>query len=90
MSWEVKLKLADFPTTIKDLGQMWVRQKLADPAIVICRSSTPPNIVDYNIQSVAKTLYVPDSAVDRYKADTKIVKYLTDNIKPISEYKDDK
>lgn len=38
----------------------------------------------------AQVKNVVDSAVDRYKADTKIVKYLTDNIKPISEYKDDK
>lgn len=82
-----KLKLADFPTTIKDLGQMWVRQKLADPAIVICRSSTPPKISDYNIQSVAKYLYVPDESLDLYKSDEIIKKYISTNILPISQYK---
>lgn len=79
-----------FPSTIRNLGQMWIRSRLIGKAVVIIKSETPPMIHNYNFTSVAKTLYVPDSAVDRYKADTKIVKYLTDNIKPISEYKDDK
>lgn len=79
-----------FPSTIRNLGQMWIRSRLIGKAVVIIKSETPPIMNSYNFTSVAKTLYVPDSAVDRYKADTKIIKYLTDNIKPISEYKDDK
>lgn len=78
------------PSTIRDMGQMWIRSRLIGKAVVIIKSETPPKINNYNFTSVAKTLYVPDSAVDRYKADTKMIKYLTDNIKPISEYKDDK
>lgn len=81
-----KLEKAIIPSTIRDMGQMWVRAKLIGKAEVIIKSETPPIIRDYNIQSVAKTLYVPDNAVDRYKADTSITKYITNNILPISQY----
>lgn len=77
------------PSTIRDLGQMWIRSRLIGKAVVIIKSETPPMMINYNISSVAKTLYVPDSAVDRYKADTKITKYLTNNILPISQYRGD-
>ena len=84
-----KLEKAIIPSTIRNMGQMWVRSKLIGPAVVIIKSETPPAIYNYNIVGVAKILYVPDSAVDIYKADTRITKYLTDNIKPISEYRED-
>lgn len=83
------LEKAIIPSTIRDMGQMWVRNRLVGKAEVIIKSETPPIIRDYNIQSVAKTLYVPDNAVDRYKADTPITKYITNNILPISQYRGD-
>lgn len=84
-----KLEKAIIPSTIRDMGQMWVRYKLIGKAEVIIKSETPPIIRDYNIQSVAKTLYVPDIAVDRYKANAPIIKYITNNILPMSEYRGD-
>lgn len=81
-----KLEKVIVPSTIRDMGQMWVRNKLIGAAVVVIKSEIPPRISDYNILNVAKTLYVPDNAVDRYKAETLITKYITNNIKPISEY----
>lgn len=83
-----KIEKAIIPSTILDMGQMWVRNKLRGEAVVIIKSETPPTIGDYNILNVAKTLYVPDNAIDQYKANTSIIKNITDNIKPISEYKE--
>lgn len=83
------LEKAIIPSTIRDMGQMWVRNRLVGKAEVIIKSETPPMINNYNFTSVAKTLYVPDSAVDRYKADTSITKYITNNILPISQYRGD-
>ena len=84
-----KLEKAIIPSTIRNMGQMWVRNKLIGKAVVIIKSETPPTISDYNIIGTAKTLYVPDNAVDRYKADAALTKFITDNIKPISEYRED-
>lgn len=84
-----KVEKAIIPSTIRDMGQMWVRYKLIGAAVVVIKSEIPPKIAGYNIQNVAKTLYVPDNAVDRYKADTALTKFITNNIKPISEYRED-
>jgi hypothetical protein len=54
---------------------------------VICRATTPPtlDILAFHGTPSDKTLYVPDSALDAYKASTNWYAAFGDNIKPLSD-----
>lgn len=81
-----KIEKAIIPSTVKHMGQMWVRGRLVAPAIVIMLPKTPPAIFNYNIQSVANVVYVPDESLDLYNSNEDMKKYLSTNILPISQY----
>lgn len=81
-----KIEKVIVPSTVKNMGQMWVRFKLVAPAIVVMLPSSPPKIYDYNVQSVANVVYVPDESLDLYKSNEDVKKYLSTNILPISQY----
>lgn len=81
------IKLIDLPSTIKDLGQMWLRYEIRNNGgIVICRAPNPPAMNSYNVFIDAIALYVPDESIDLYKNDTYMNKFISKNILPISEY----
>ena len=81
------VKLIDLPSTIKLLGQMFLRYPIEkNKVIVICRAKTPPNISSYNTNIKALALYVPDESLELYRADNNMKKYISKNIRPLSEY----
>lgn len=82
-----KIKLVDFPSTIKDLGQMWLSHDMRkNNGIVICRAKNPPKIFSYNVFVDAIALYVPDESVALYKANENMTKFISKNILPLSKY----
>lgn len=81
-----KIEKAVIPTTVQNMGQMWVRSILVAPAIIIMLPKIPPKISDYNISSVANVVYVPDESLELYKSKEDVRKYLSTNILPISQY----
>ena len=82
-----KIKLVDFPSTIKDLGQMWLSHDMRkNNGIVICRAKNPPKIFRYNVFVDAIALYVPDESVALYKANENMIKFISKNILPLSKY----
>lgn len=81
-----KIEKAVIPTTVQNMGQMWVRSRLIASAIIIMLPKIPPKIPDYNISSVANVVYVPDESLDLYKSNEYVKKYLSTNILPISQY----
>ena len=82
-----KIKLVDFPSTIKDLGQMWLSHDMRkNNGIVICRAKNPPKMFRYNVFVDAIALYVPDESVALYKANENMTKFISKNILPLSKY----
>ena len=82
-----KIKLVDFPSTIKDLGQMWLSHDMRkNNGIVICRAKNPPKMFRYNVFVDAIALYVPDESVALYKANENMIKFISKNILPLSKY----
>ncbi len=82
-----KIKYIEFPSTIKHLGQMFLRYPIdKNNGIVICKALNPPAIHSYSTNIKAITLYVPDESLELYKNTEHIKKYISNNIKPLSEY----
>jgi hypothetical protein len=54
--------------------------------IVVCKALNPPNIHSYSTNIKATVLYVPDESLELYKNAEHIKKYISTNIKPLSEY----
>ena len=82
-----KIKYIEFPSTIKHLGQMFLRYRIdKNNGIVVCKALNPPNINSYSTNIKATVLYVPDESLELYKNAEHIKKYISTNIKPLSEY----
>lgn len=82
-----KIKYIEFPSTIKHLGQMFLRYPIdKNNGIVICKALNPPAIKPYSTNIKATVLYVPDESLELYKNAEHIKKYISTNIKPLSEY----
>lgn len=82
-----KIEKVIIPSTVKDMGQMWVRNRFIDPAIIVMLPPSPPAINTYNILAGAKVMYVPDESVELYKNNANMKTYISENILPISQYK---
>ena len=81
------VRLIDFPSTIKSLGQMFLRYPIdKNKGIVICRAATPPALFSYNSRIRAVALYVPDDSLELYRADNNMTRFISANIRPLSEY----
>ena len=81
------VRLIDFPSTIKSLGQMFLRYPIdKNKGIVICRAATPPALSLYNSRIRAVALYVPDDSLELYRADNNMTRFISTNIRPLSEY----
>ena len=81
------VRLIDFPSTIKSLGQMFLRYPIdKNKGIVICRAATPPSLSSYNSRIRAVALYVPDESLELYRADNNMTRFISTNIRPLSEY----
>lgn len=81
------VRLIDFPSTIKSLGQMFLRYPIdKNKGIVICRAATPPALSSYNSRIRAVALYVPDDSLELYRADNNMTRFISTNIRPLSEY----
>lgn len=80
-----KIEKVIVPSSIINMGRMWVREKLKGEAVIIIYAKTPPVIYNYNIPKVAKVVYVPDESVELYKNNKLMTTYLSDNIQPISK-----
>ena len=81
------VRILDLPSTIKHLGQQFLRYPMdKNKGIVICRAKTPPGIRSYNIRIHALTLYVPDDSLELYRADNNMTRFISTNIRPLSEY----
>ena len=81
------VRLIDFPSTIKSLGQMFLRYSIdKNKGIVICRAATPPALSSYNSRIRAVALYVPDDSLELYRADNNMTRFISANIRPLSEY----
>ena len=81
------VRLIDFPSTIKSLGQMFIRYPIdKNKGIVICRAATPPALSSYNSRIRAVALYVPDDSLELYRADNNMTRFISTNIRPLSEY----
>lgn len=80
------LQSVELPSTLTEI-QNWAFYKCASLEIVICRATTPPTLAFANAFSNTNncSIYVPDSAVDDYKAATNWSTYAS-KIKPLSEY----
>lgn len=61
----MKVKYADFPSTITSIGKNNINN-FAAGAIVVCRATTPPSLGTGNTSCT--TIYVPSTAVEDYKA----------------------
>ena len=82
-----KIKYIELPSTIKHIGQMFLRYRIdKNNGIVVCKPLNPPTINSYSINIKAITLYVPDESLELYKNAEHIKKYISTNIKPLSEY----
>ena len=82
-----KIKYIELPSTIKHIGQMFLRYRIdKNNGIVVCKALNPPTINSYSINIKAITLYVPDESLELYKNAEHIKKYISTNIKPLSEY----
>ena len=83
------VRLIDFPSTIKSLGQMFLRYPIdKNKGIVICRAATPPALSSYNSRIRAVALYVPDESLELYRADNNMARFISTNIRPLSEYQE--
>jgi len=81
------VRFIDFPSTIKSLGQMFLRYPIdKNKGVVICRAKTPPNVSSYNTNIKALALYVPDESLELYRADNNMTRFISANIRPLSEY----
>ena len=81
------VRIVDFPSTIKYLGQQFLRYPMnKNKGIVICRAKTPPGIHSYSTRINALTLYVPDDSLELYRADNNMTRFISTNIRPLSEY----
>ena len=81
------VRLIDFPSTIKSLGQMFLRYPIdKNKGIVICRAATPPALSSYNSRIRAVALYVPDDSLELYRSDNNMTRFFSANIRPLSEY----
>ena len=81
------VRIVDFPSTIKHLGQQFLRYPMnKNKGVVICRAKTPPGIHSYSTCINALTLYVPDDSLELYRADNNMTRYISTNIRPLSEY----
>ena len=81
------VRIVDFPSTIKHLGQQFLRYPMnKNKGIVICRAKTPPGINSYSTRINALTLYVPDDSLELYRADNNMTIFISTNIRPLSEY----
>lgn len=81
------IRLIDFPSTVKYLGQMTFRYPIdRNKGVVICRAKTPPGINSYSENVHAIALYVPDESIELYRNDKNMTTYLSTNILPLSKY----
>ena len=81
------VRIVDFPSTIKYLGQQFLRYPMnKNKGVVICRAKTPPGIHSYSTNINALVLYVPDESLELYRADNNMTRYISTNIRPLSEY----
>ena len=81
------VRIVDFPSTIKHLGQQFLRYPMnKNKGVVICRAKTPPDIHSYSTRINALTLYVPDDSLELYRADNNMTRFISANIRPLSEY----
>lgn len=81
------VRLIDFPSTIRHLGQQFLRYPIdKNKGVVICRSKTPPDIYSYSSNIRAITLYVPDESLELYRLDNNMTRFISTNIRPLSEY----
>ena len=81
------VRIVDFPSTIKHLGQQFLRYPMnKNKGVVICRAKTPPDIHSYSTRINALTLYVPDDSLELYRADNNMTIFISTNIRPLSEY----
>ena len=81
------VRIVDFPSTIKHLGQQFLRYPMnKNKGVVICRAKTPPGIHSYSTRINALTLYVPDDSLELYRADNNMTIFISTNIRPLSEY----
>ena len=81
------VRIVDFPSTIKYLGQQFLRYPMnKNKGVVICRAKTPPGINSYSTPINALTLYVPDDSLELYRADNNMTRYISTNIRSLSEY----
>ena len=81
------VRIVDFPSTIKHLGQQFLRYPMnKNKGVVICRAKTPPGIHSYSTRINALTLYVPDDSLELYRADNNMTRFISANIRPLSEY----
>lgn len=81
------VRIVDFPSTIKHLGQQFLRYPMnKNKGVVICRAKTPPGIHSYSTRINALTLYVPDDSLELYRADNNMTRFISTNIHPLSEY----
>ena len=80
------LTFVDFPSTITSIGRQCFFQ-CSELVTFICRNVTPPTLGGevFGSTNAALSIYVPDSAVDTYKAATGW-DALASRIKPLSEY----
>ena len=81
------VRIVDFPSTIRYLGQQFLRYPMnKNKGVVICRAKTPPGIHSYSTNINALVLYVPDESLELYRADNNMTRYISTNIRPLSEY----
>ena len=81
-----RVRLIDFPSTIKRFGLMLLRYPVdKNKFVMICRAKTPPLIHSYSENMRTNALYVPEESVELYRNDKNITTYLSTNILPLSE-----
>ena len=82
-----KIRYIEFPSTIKHLGQMFLRYPIGkNNGIVVCKALFPPSIHQYSTNINAITFYVPDESLELYRADNNMTRFISTNIRPLSEY----
>ena len=80
------LTFVDFPSTVTSIGRHCFF-RCSELVTFICRNVTPPTLGGevFGSTNAALSIYVPDSAVDTYKAASGWTTYAS-RIKPLSEY----
>ena len=83
----IPLELLVFPSTTIDItGYGLIAYRASYD--VICKAVTPPSLGSSSYNQVIKSIFVPDSSVDSYKA-ASVWSNLSSKIKPLSEYSEE-